>query len=122
MHAWRVGSITLLQCIGPVSGGYDDERGDRGEIRHEYLSWLDSQLSRSIVFMSFGIMGVSYSKKLREIANRLERSGVRFLWVVRTPPPDDETHHNNNLPSDDGVVASTELEKRVTELMNSDKG
>ncbi|KAI9160965.1 hypothetical protein LWI28_013234 [Acer negundo] len=83
-------SAPPIYCVGPVSGGNDGRDGG-GEVEHECLSWLDSQPSRSVVFLSFGSMGVFYTKQLKEIANGLESSRVRFLWVVRTPPPDDET-------------------------------
>ncbi|KAK2654009.1 hypothetical protein Ddye_013865 [Dipteronia dyeriana] len=82
-------SAPPIYCVGPVSGG-NEGRGC-GEVQHECLSWLDSQPSRSVVFLSFGSMGVFYTKQLTEIANGLESSRVRFLWVVRAPPPDDET-------------------------------
>ncbi|KAL3755687.1 hypothetical protein ACJRO7_002698 [Eucalyptus globulus] len=66
------------------------------------LSWLDSQLSRSVLFMTFGSMGVFSSKQLREIDQALEGSGLRFLWVVRNPPPDDEIWRNLAIkPEDD---------------------
>ncbi|KAK3220074.1 hypothetical protein Dsin_014044 [Dipteronia sinensis] len=84
-------SAPPIYCVGPVIGGNDSGSGDRGEVEHECLSWLDSQPSRSVVFLSFGSMGVFYTKQLKEIANGLESSRVRFLWVVRAPPPDDET-------------------------------
>ncbi|XP_061358081.1 UDP-glycosyltransferase 13-like [Gastrolobium bilobum] len=51
----------------------------------ECLSWLDSQPSRSVVFLSFGSYGRFSKSQIREIAVALERSGQRFLWVVRNP-------------------------------------
>nr|QDM38898.1 UDP-glycosyltransferase UGT88E22 [Glycyrrhiza uralensis] len=76
------GNTPPVFCIGPVvSGsakttGRDDENG--------CLSWLDSQPSRSVVLLSFGSMGRFSRSQLREIAVGLERSGQRFLWVVRS--------------------------------------
>ncbi|KAF5771399.1 putative UDP-glucuronosyl/UDP-glucosyltransferase, UDP-glycosyltransferase family [Helianthus annuus] len=55
---------------------------------NECLKWLDSQPSKSVVFLCFGSMGVLSKKQLREIAIGLEKSGQRFLWVVRDPPLD----------------------------------
>ncbi|XP_062206774.1 anthocyanidin 5,3-O-glucosyltransferase-like [Phragmites australis] len=67
-----------VYCIGPlVSGG--------GENEHECLRWLDMQPDNSVVFLSFGSMGTFPKKQLEEIAIGLEKSGQRFLWVVRTP-------------------------------------
>ncbi|KAJ4963152.1 hypothetical protein NE237_023091 [Protea cynaroides] len=56
----------------------------------ECLSWLDAQPSRSVVFMCFGSRGTFSASQVKEIATGLERSGQRFLWVVRNPPLTDE--------------------------------
>lgn len=53
---------------------------------HECLKWLDSQPGRSVVFLCFGSLGVFSKEQLHEIACGLERSGQRFLWVIRNPP------------------------------------
>ncbi|WCJ17960.1 UDP-glycosyltransferase 88A1 [Euphorbia peplus] len=52
----------------------------------EWFSWLDSQPSRSVVFLCFGSRGMLSKEQLIEIAIGLEKSGQRFLWVVRNPP------------------------------------
>ncbi|RLN21902.1 anthocyanidin 5,3-O-glucosyltransferase-like [Panicum miliaceum] len=71
-------STPPVYCIGPlVSGG--------GEKGHECLRWLDTQPENSVVFLSFGSMGTFPKKQLEEIAIGLEKSGQRFLWVVRSP-------------------------------------
>ncbi|XP_044467277.1 UDP-glycosyltransferase 88B1-like [Mangifera indica] len=80
-------SMPPVYFIGPV---VSEKEEDGGQI-HECLSWLDSQPSQSVLFLCFGSMGVFYTEQLKEIAIGLERSGVRFLWVVRNPPPNDET-------------------------------
>ncbi|PWA99903.1 UDP-glycosyltransferase 88B1 [Artemisia annua] len=41
------------------------------------------------MFLCFGSMGVFKKEQLKEIAFGLEKSGKRFLWVVREPPSDD---------------------------------
>ncbi|XP_071723994.1 anthocyanidin 5,3-O-glucosyltransferase-like [Rutidosis leptorrhynchoides] len=75
-----------LYCIGPVITNGDSVPPRR----HECLTWLDSQPSRSVVFLCFGSTGVFSSKQLNEIAVALETSNVRFLWVVRKPPQSDQ--------------------------------
>ncbi|KAL6845108.1 hypothetical protein ACP4OV_024603 [Aristida adscensionis] len=67
-----------IYCIGPlVSQG--------GDKQHECLHWLDAQPDNTVVFLSFGSMGTFSKQQLQEIAVGLEKSGQRFLWVVRSP-------------------------------------
>ncbi|KAG9454019.1 hypothetical protein H6P81_006923 [Aristolochia fimbriata] len=65
-------------AIGPLVA---PEKGDRGA--GYCLKWLDLQPRRSVVFLSFGSMIAFPPEQLREIAAGLERSGHRFLWVLR---------------------------------------
>ncbi|KAL5744718.1 hypothetical protein ACOSQ2_027834 [Xanthoceras sorbifolium] len=84
------GPTPPIYCIGPLivsndqrSGGSD---GGGGGGVPECLTWLDSQPSQSVVFLCFGSLGLFSADQLKEIAVGLERSGQRFLWVVRNPP------------------------------------
>ncbi|KAL9372250.1 hypothetical protein Peur_034494 [Populus x canadensis] len=72
-------------CVGPLA--------ITGESRkeNECLTWLDSQPSRSVLYLCFGSMGVFSSSQLKEMAIGLEKSGVRFLWAVRAPKEDGQT-------------------------------
>ncbi|KAI8564904.1 hypothetical protein RHMOL_Rhmol03G0219000 [Rhododendron molle] len=70
-------------CIGPLIASSEDRGG--GDVE-ECLTWLDTQPSRSVVFLCFGSLGLFTGEQLKEIAIGLERSGQRFLWVVRAPP------------------------------------
>ncbi|XP_062015623.1 UDP-glycosyltransferase 88F3-like [Rosa rugosa] len=47
------------------------------------LLWLDEQPSRSVVFLCFGSRGTFSEEQFKELAIGLERSKLRFLWVVR---------------------------------------
>jgi hypothetical protein len=68
--------------------------------RHECVRWLDAQPPASVVLLCFGSMGGSFpSPQVREIADGLERSGHRFLWVLRGPPPPD----GSKYPTDANV-------------------
>lgn len=71
--------------IGPliVQGRTGDNHGSNGD---SCLSWLDSQPEQSVVFLCFGSLGLFSKEQLKEIAVGLEKSGQRFLWVVRNPP------------------------------------
>ncbi|KAG2621846.1 UDP-glycosyltransferase 88F5-like [Panicum virgatum] len=70
-----------VYCVGPLvsPGGGDGEE-------HECLRWMDAQPDRSVVFLCFGSMGAFPQSQLAEIAAGLEKSGQRFLWVVRSSP------------------------------------
>ncbi|KAJ4769195.1 Glycosyltransferase [Rhynchospora pubera] len=70
-----------IYCIGPVIV-YEEQK----EERHLCLSWLDTQPKKSVVFLCFGSKGSFPIEQLKEIANGLENSGQRFLWVLRSPP------------------------------------
>ncbi|XP_048564381.1 anthocyanidin 5,3-O-glucosyltransferase-like isoform X2 [Triticum urartu] len=94
-----------VYCIGPlVSGGGDKE--------HECLRWLDAQPDQSVVFLSFGSLGTFSSKQLEEIAVGLEKSGERFLWVVRSPHSPDQKHGDPLLEPDlDALMPEGFLER-----------
>ncbi|KAK4571419.1 hypothetical protein RGQ29_030011 [Quercus rubra] len=83
------GATPPIFCIGPLISSSNQD-GDE----HECLNWLNSQPSRSVVFLCFGSMGLFSAKQLKEMAVGLENSGQRFLWVVRNPPPDNEKEPN----------------------------
>ncbi|KAJ1691473.1 hypothetical protein LUZ63_015628 [Rhynchospora breviuscula] len=69
-----------IYYIGPVIV-YEEQK----EERHLCLSWLDTQPKKSVVFLCFGSKGSFPIEQLKEIANGLENSGQRFLWVIRSP-------------------------------------
>ncbi|KAG0539291.1 LOW QUALITY PROTEIN: hypothetical protein BDA96_03G310500 [Sorghum bicolor] len=73
-----------VYSIGPLVGR--DARRRRRE--HECLAWLDAQPERSVVFLCWGSRGLLSGEQLKEIAAGLDKSGQRFLWVVRTPASD----------------------------------
>ncbi|OVA02986.1 UDP-glucuronosyl/UDP-glucosyltransferase [Macleaya cordata] len=77
--------------IGPLIASTNDGRMSTGGDKSECLKWLDSQPSRSVVFLCFGSLGLFSATQLKEIAVGLEKSCQRFLWVVRSPPTEDKT-------------------------------
>ncbi|KAB5531697.1 hypothetical protein DKX38_018367 [Salix brachista] len=111
-------------CVGPLTVTGESKK------ENECLTWLDSQPSRSVLYLCFGSMGDFSSRQLKEMATGLEKSGVRFLWVVRAPKEDGETQARKagraaeplKLADEDDFGSAAELEERVTELMNSNKG
>jgi hypothetical protein len=67
-------------------GGSDEEEAERPEC----LAWLDAQPKRSVVFLCWGSKGSVSEEQIKETAAGLEKSGQRFLWVVRTPAGSDD--------------------------------
>uniref|UniRef100_J3M932 Uncharacterized protein n=1 Tax=Oryza brachyantha TaxID=4533 RepID=J3M932_ORYBR len=102
-------------CVGPLI----EEAGERNESaeRHECLAWLDRQPERSVVFLSFGsiVVGNHSEKQLKEIAAGLEKSGHRFLWVVRAPiasnDPEKKPHDPRADPDLDALLPAGFLER-----------
>nr|AQZ26786.1 anthocyanidin 5,3-O-glucosyltransferase [Paeonia delavayi] len=66
-----------IYCVGPLTANPNESTGN------DCLSWLDMQPSRSVVFLCFGSRGSLSSVQVKEIANGLETSGQRFLWVLK---------------------------------------
>ncbi|WVZ83307.1 hypothetical protein U9M48_030469 [Paspalum notatum var. saurae] len=56
------------------------------EAEHECVRWLHSQPPRSVVFLCFGSARFFTAEQAGEVAAALDRSGRRFLWVLRGPP------------------------------------
>ncbi|XP_074592503.1 UDP-glycosyltransferase 88F3-like [Curcuma longa] len=67
----------------------------------ECLAWLDALPNASVVFLCFGSIGQFEEEQLREIATGLDRSGHRFLWVVRSPPSHDPSKRFEAPPEPD---------------------
>ncbi|XP_010261400.1 PREDICTED: UDP-glycosyltransferase 88B1-like [Nelumbo nucifera] len=93
-----------IYYIGPVIAA-DDRTGGGGSYTTECLTWLDSQPSRSVVFLCFGSLGLFSAVQLKEIAVGLEKSGQRFLWVVRSPPNEDTSKRFSELPPEPDLDA-----------------
>ena len=85
-------------CIGPSILSSNRAGGGSSSDEHEWLSWLNLQPSQSVVFLSFGSMGRFSVKQLKEMATGLEKSGLRFLWVVRNPPSDEKEKNISDAP------------------------
>ncbi|GLJ41927.1 hypothetical protein SUGI_0868150 [Cryptomeria japonica] len=96
-------AMPSIYSIGPVIS-------ERHET-HECLEWLDQQPPSSVVYVSFGSGGFLSREQNAEVAHGLERSGHRFLWVVRgenkfiTFNPNQVTDVSELLP--EGFVSRT---------------
>ncbi|KAJ9545741.1 LOW QUALITY PROTEIN: hypothetical protein OSB04_025448 [Centaurea solstitialis] len=71
--------------VGPlIKSNKTSSDGDNNKC----LEWLSLQPSKSVVVLIFGSLGKLKRDQLMEMAKGLEKSGQRFLWVVRNPPPE----------------------------------
>ncbi|KAL1532280.1 UDP-glycosyltransferase 88B1-like [Salvia divinorum] len=95
----RGGRTPPIFCVGPLLAAQDRDGGE-----HECLKWLDKQPSKSVVYISFGSLGLVSAAQLKEMAEGLERSGHRFLWVVRSPPWEDKAKRFLPPPEPDLVA------------------
>ena len=91
------GPTPPIFCIGPLIASSNQSGGEV----HQCLKWLDKQPSKSVVFLCFGSLGLFSKEQLKEIAVGLERSGQRFLWVVRSPPTQDQIKYFSPPPDPD---------------------
>ncbi|KAF7148865.1 hypothetical protein RHSIM_Rhsim03G0194000 [Rhododendron simsii] len=92
-----------VYCIGPIVANSDEDH------EHECLRWLDSQPSRSVVFLCFGSMGLFKAEQLTEMA-----IGVLLVEEMKVALALEQ--------SESRFVSADELEKRVRELMDSVSG
>ncbi|XP_022967792.1 zeatin O-glucosyltransferase-like [Cucurbita maxima] len=56
-----------------------------GSLRHSHpcYEWLDQQEIDSVVYVSFGTTTTLEDEQIAEIAGGLEKSGQKFIWVLR---------------------------------------
>ncbi|CAL5062625.1 unnamed protein product [Urochloa decumbens] len=79
-----------VHAIGPVI--WFAAREQQQQQTHVCVQWLDAQPAGSVVFLCFGSKGFVDTAQVAEVAAGLERSGHRFLWVLRGPPSAGSSH------------------------------
>ncbi|KAL4607843.1 hypothetical protein ACB092_09G204100 [Castanea dentata] len=67
---WAIGPFNPVRNIG--SNG-----------RHKCLEWLDKEAPNSVIYVSFGTTTAMEDKQIKELAIGLEKSGQKFIWVLR---------------------------------------
>ncbi|KAL5828567.1 hypothetical protein ACOSQ3_018035 [Xanthoceras sorbifolium] len=77
----RVFGVGPLSLVGPES----TTRGDPISNSSDYaMKWLDECPDGSVVYVCFGSQKPLHRKQMEALALGLEKSEVRFLWVVKT--------------------------------------
>ncbi|KAJ1269851.1 hypothetical protein BS78_06G009600 [Paspalum vaginatum] len=72
-----------VYTVGPVLADFAPPAEQE---EHECVRWLHAQPPRSVVFLCFGSGRFFTAQQAGAAALALERSGRRFLWVLRGPP------------------------------------
>ncbi|KAJ4710683.1 UDP-glycosyltransferase [Melia azedarach] len=77
----RVFGVGPLSLIGPESTrGGDTGLGQNNHV----LKWLDRCPNESVLYVCFGSQKVLRREQMEALASGLEKSGIRFLWAVKT--------------------------------------
>ncbi|KAL3644607.1 hypothetical protein CASFOL_009787 [Castilleja foliolosa] len=72
----RVYSVGPLNMVDGLRGSDDDDGG--------VISWLDQWNDGSVLYVCFGSQKLLKKAQMEALAVGLERSGIRFVWVVKT--------------------------------------
>ncbi|CAN6203486.1 unnamed protein product [Urochloa humidicola] len=77
-------NIPMVLAIGPLHKVSSKSVGS-SLLNQDYgcIEWLDTQQSKSVLYVSFGSLASMGTKDFLEVAWGLANSGVPFLWVVR---------------------------------------
>ncbi|OMP07337.1 UDP-glucuronosyl/UDP-glucosyltransferase [Corchorus olitorius] len=80
-----INSLSYLPPILPIGPlqTYEVKKDQR-----RYLPWLNNQPEGSVVFVSFGSRTAMSKDQIRELRDGLEKSGYRFLWLLKTKKVD----------------------------------
>nr|GMD73854.1 probable acyl-activating enzyme 6 [Ipomoea batatas] len=79
----RKGPVWGIGPFNPVVTKQNTKSDEDSSSRHPCLKWLDKQPPKSVIFVSFGTQTILSDPQLYELAEGLEQSGQRFIWVVK---------------------------------------
>lgn len=82
------------------------------------LTWLDSQASKSVIYVSFGSIATLTKQQLMEFWHGLVNSGIKFLWVIRPDTIIDGGGWEwewewNNIPEENGYIVEWAPQEKV---------
>ncbi|KAJ7972197.1 Glycosyltransferase [Quillaja saponaria] len=69
-------------AIGPFNP-INIEKKSAKKSRHPCFEWLDEQEPKSVIYVSFGTTSTLEDAQIKELANGLEQSKQKFIWVLR---------------------------------------
>ncbi|KAK6149129.1 hypothetical protein DH2020_016654 [Rehmannia glutinosa] len=71
---WAIGPFNPINLTG---------KKPDGSFSHECLKWLENQEPKSVILISFGTTTSFCEEQIKELANGLQESEVKFIWVLR---------------------------------------
>ncbi|KAI8527456.1 hypothetical protein RHMOL_Rhmol12G0076700 [Rhododendron molle] len=78
-RVWGVGLLSLVGADEAIGRVNPDQNSGGG-----VLSWLDGCPDGSVVYVCFGSQKLLKRDQMEALASGLERSGIRFVWVVKS--------------------------------------
>ncbi|XP_062117843.1 zeatin O-glucosyltransferase-like [Humulus lupulus] len=79
MKLWAIGPLDSLTIFKKNSLNSSDANSEKVY----YLEWLEKQKPNSVLYISFGTTTFLEDGQIEEIAIGLEKSEVKFIWVLR---------------------------------------
>ncbi|XP_023771937.1 zeatin O-glucosyltransferase [Lactuca sativa] len=98
---------TKQWAMGPFNPVAISDKENLGK-RHISLEWLNKQAKDSVIYVSFGTTTTLSDDEIRELANGLENSQHKFIWVLRDA---------DKVDIFDGKVRRVELPKGFEERL-----
>lgn len=93
MRSWHIGPVSLC------SRRKQEEEEEKTLIdEHGLINWLNSQEPNSVVYVCFGSVENFGDSQLLEIAKGLEKSGQKFIWVVKKNKEEEDDKKTMWLP------------------------
>ncbi|PON76746.1 UDP-glucuronosyl/UDP-glucosyltransferase [Trema orientale] len=90
----RVYGVGPLNLLGTKKRHVLENNRDSADV----LAWLDSCPDDSVLYVCFGSQKLLNRQQMVALAAGLERSGVRFLWVVKTGTAEEAAEGYGEVP------------------------
>ncbi|KAK9113793.1 hypothetical protein Syun_020590 [Stephania yunnanensis] len=104
LKTWNVGPLSLAvaedqQQHETIFNNHDDDLNKRSY----YMQWLDEmeKEGKSVLYVAFGSQADISKAQIMEIGHGLEKSGVNFMWVVRSSSSHAPEHESCTYKNDD---------------------
>ncbi|KAF5182356.1 7-deoxyloganetic acid glucosyltransferase [Thalictrum thalictroides] len=110
---YTLGPLHALLSTVHRNGRSSSSNNSIFEVDRDCITWLDSQPSKSVVYVSFGSIVMMTHKQMLEFWYGLVNSGKRFLWAIR---PDSVIDKDEKYQIPHELTAGTEQRGFVSEV------